>query len=242
MKKILFFAGIILIVSSCAMEKVHFDQLQNRDGLYYMVNDKEPFSGEIVSYEEGKIELEGNVQNGLKDGLWIYYYPNGQKKAEGMYKDGLKEGTWSYWAENGEQANKKIYKRGNKLQNTEETIQIEMKSDDGSEGTITIKGDDGTTEGTITIEGDDITIKVKEDKGSATVKKKSTEPKAVNWSQLTGGHVKSYKGKPYTGPVVKYYKEGNKGKYLYGYFTNGRRSGKWTYYHRDGSVKDTKNY
>jgi len=223
MKKILFFAGIILIISSCAMEKINFDQLQNRDGLYYMVNDKEPFSGEIVSYVEGKIEFEGNVQNGLKEGLWIYYYPNGQKKKEGVYADGLKEGTWTYWAENGEQDNTEIYKVGTRLGNEEDEYSGEDQGDQSGEGIVPAK-------------------KEKDSNLSGKIGDEKEKPKAVIWTHLTGGPVKYYQGKPYTGPVIKYYREGNKGKYLYGYFTNGHRSGKWTYYYRDGRVKNTKYY
>jgi len=223
MKKILFFAGIILIISSCAMEKITFDQLQNRYGLSYMVTDKDPFSGEIVSYVEGKIEFEGNVQNGLKEGLWIYYYPNGQKKKEGVYADGLKEGTWTYWAENGEQDNTEIYKVGTRLGNEEDEYSGEDQGDQSGEGIVPAK-------------------KEKDSNLSGKIGDEKEKPKAVIWTHLTGGPVKYYQGKPYTGPVIKYYREGNKGKYLYGYFTNGHRSGKWTYYYRDGRVKNTKYY
>ncbi|NQV02988.1 MAG: hypothetical protein HQ542_10100 [Bacteroidia bacterium] len=34
-------------------------------GLFYLVNDKEPFTGEIISYVAGKVEFEGEVKNGL---------------------------------------------------------------------------------------------------------------------------------------------------------------------------------
>ncbi|MBL7138216.1 MAG: hypothetical protein ISS17_05545 [Bacteroidales bacterium] len=217
MKKILFLAGIILIISSCATKKVNFDQLQDRNGLFYMVNDKEPFTGEIVSYVAGKVEFEGTVKNGLKEDLWIYYYPNGQKKMEGIYKDGLKEGTWTYWAENGEQDDQEVYKLGTRLGN--EGSEPQSKSSDSSLG------------GTI---GSESTPEVK--------KEEPPKPRPLNWDKLAGGPVKYYQGQPYTGPVVKYYKEGSRGKYLDGYFTNGYRSGKWTYYDRAGKVKDIKYY
>ena len=204
MKKILFLAGILLIISSCVMKKINFDQLQKRDGLFYMVNNKEPFTGEIVSYVQGKVEFEGNVQNGLKEGIWIYYYSNGQKMKEGVYTEGLKEGTWTYWAENGEIDNTEAYKVGTKLG---------IEEEDGDK-----------------------------DRPSAKKKEKKAGPKAVNWKHLNGGPVKYYQGKPYTGPVIKYYLEGARGKYIYGHFTNGHRSGKWTFYYRDGRVKDIKYY
>jgi len=228
MKKIFFFTGIILVISSCVMKKINFDQLQNRDGLFYMVNDKEPFTGEIVSYLQGKVEFEGNVQNGLKEGLWIYYYTNGQKMKEGVYKDGLKEGTWTYWAENGEMDETEAYKVGTKLGN-EEGLNNRDKSFGEDQENPT---------------GEGITPTNKEDEKnlSGKIGKEKPAPKAVNWKHLTGGPVKYYQGKPYTGPVIKYYLEGARGKYIYGHFTNGRRSGKWTFYYRDGRVKDIKYY
>jgi uncharacterized protein len=249
MKRVLLFAAILLIAGGCATKKINYDKLQDRNGLLYMVNNDEPFTGEIVSYRNGKIELEGNVKDGLKEGLWIYYYPNGQKKMEGIYKDGLKEGTWTYWQENGMQENLEKYKLGTKLGNDVETT-------DGS-----ISGGDQNTEESATGENTDNQIKgnlgsqkktsnTKSTSGTGgtiggdqtTTKKKETKPRPVEWSQLTGGPVKYYRGTPYTGPVVKYYREGTRGKYIDGYFKNGHRSGKWTYYHRDGRVKDIKYY
>lgn len=211
MKKVILFSGIILVFSSCATKKVNFDQLQDRNGLFYMVNDNEPFTGEIISYVSGKVEFEGEVKNGLKEGLWIYYYANGQKEMEGMYKDGLKEGTWSYWAENGEQEDQAVFKLGNQL---------------GHEGPRPADHDKS----------------VQPEQTQQPEIARPAEPKPVNWDMLTGGPVKYYLGRPYTGPVVKWYKEGAKGKYIDGYFTNGYRSGKWTFYDRAGRVKDIKYY
>ncbi len=239
MKKFLILAGIILVFSSCVTKKVNFDQLQDRNGLFYLVNDKEPFTGEIISYVAGKVEFEGEVKNGLKEGLWIYYYANGQKEMEGIYRDGLKEGTWSYWAENGEQDDQEIYKLGNRLGHEgarpeEEGLSNEstMESSAGSKGSVAPESSASKSSlgGTI---------------GNEKEKPKEVEPpkpKAVNWDMLTGGPIKYYQGQPYTGPVVKWYKEGTMGKYIDGYFTNGYRTGKWTFYDRAGRVKEIKYY
>ncbi|MFH1297399.1 MAG: hypothetical protein ABIJ04_09025 [Bacteroidota bacterium] len=235
MKKIPFLAGIILIICSCATKKVNFDQLQDRNGLFYLVNDKEPFTGQIVSYADGKVEFEGAVKNGLKEGLWIYYYANGQKELEGLYKDGLKEGTWYYWAENGEQEDQEVYKLGTRLGHEgprpdDEGLSSETEIERSAESSSSSHGE--ATEG-----GSGQTVKSEPPK-----EVESPKPEPVNWDMLTGGPVKYYRGQPYTGPVVKWYKEGSKGKYIDGYFTNGYRSGKWTYYDRAGRVKDIKYY
>jgi uncharacterized protein len=224
MKQILLFVGILLIAGACATKKINFDQLQERNGLLFMVNDDEPFTGEIQSYSNGKVVLEGNVKNGLKEGLWISYYPNGQKKTEGLYKDGLKEGTWTYWSENGVQENLEMYKVGTKLGGD-----AEGKTDEG------ISGDIQTTTPPEGVSGTVGTTPV-------VVEKEVEKPKPINYNQLVRApnHVMFYQGKPYTGSFIKYYREGSKGKAIFGYFTNGQPSGKWTYYHRDGKIKEYK--
>jgi len=69
-----------------------------------------------------------------------------------------------------------------------------------------------------------------------------TKPKMqwVDWEQLSGGSTKTYKGVPYTGGFTQYFP--NRTKQLTGYYTNGYRSGKWTYYNKNGTVKDVKYY
>jgi len=68
MKKILFFAGILIIMNACSSEKVNFSQLQDRNGLFYLVNKDKPFTGDVVSYIDGKVECGGKIENGLREG------------------------------------------------------------------------------------------------------------------------------------------------------------------------------
>jgi hypothetical protein len=62
----------------------------------------------------------------------------------------------------------------------------------------------------------------------------------VEWTQLSGGSRKYYKDKPYTGGFTKY--GTNRVKEIVGYFKDGYRSGKWTWYNKNGTVKDVKYY
>ena len=225
MKKVLFFASLLLLVS-CATKKVNFDQLQDRNGLYYLVNEDKPFTGEVVSYVNGKIEFEGDVKNGLREGLWTYYYPTGQKKIEGLFTDGLKEGTWNYWKENGTQDVVEVYKMGKRLGN-EATIAEPSKTD--STATVT------SAEATAKPEAKPAPAEVKEVK-----KKEPPKPKPVVWERLRGGPVKYLDGIPYTGQVIKYYRDGS--TELEGQFNYGHRSGKWVFYDRFGNIKDVRYY
>lgn len=218
MKKVFFLAGLIAILVACSSEKVNFSQLQDRNGLFYLVNKDKPFTGDVASYSNGKVEFEGRIEDGLRVGLWTTYYSNGQKQMEGSYKEGLKDGTWTYWQENGQQQAVEIYKYGKLLSN---------------EGTVT---DPATVTDTVKV----VVEEKKEAPAAAAPKKQEYKPEAVVWERLHGGPVKYLNGVPYTGPVVKYFKTG--GKELDGYFERGKRSGKWVYYDKYGNVKDVRYY
>jgi uncharacterized protein len=231
MKKFYIVAGIALVLFSCATKQVNFDQLQDRHGLFYLANSDRPFNGEIISYSAGKVEFEGMVKNGLRDGQWTYYYPSGQKKSEGGYLEGLKEGTWTYWLENGVQANVELYKMGNKLGNevTEPADSMSMETTAAPAAPVS-----KTTKTAVKSE------ETKPQPAEKTGVEEPKKPKPVVWEELRGGPVKFYDGVPYTGPVVKYFRNGN--LELEGNFTNGKRTGKWIFYFPTGTVKSTKYY
>ena len=228
MKKLLLITGILFLLFSCATEKTNFGKLQDRNGLYYMVNEDKPFTGDVISYVNGKTEFEGTIQTGLREGKWVYYYPTGQKKMEGNFKDGVKDGTWTFWKENGQQDKIEIYKFGQLLTN---------------EGNVQDSSNVDSLQSSKSEENQD-----QKSSAAQTVKKPEKEPEKkvekkeqpVVWESLHGGPVKYLNGVPYTGPVVKYYNTGN--KELEGYFVAGKRSGKWTYYDKFGNVKDVRYY
>ena len=236
MKNLALFAGLLLFLLSCSTQKpVNFDQLQDRAGLFYLANDKEPFTGDVISYKGGRTVIEGHIRNGLRDGLWIFYYPGGQRQAEGNYVDGLKEGTWNYWEENGEQMAMEVYKMGNKLGNEQAgTGDTALPREDPAKPAAAAKPAPESKPQPKVEEkvADPAPVKVKV--------KEPEEPKPVVWERLRGGPVKTLDGIPYTGDVVKYFNTG--GKELDGHFTNGHRSGKWTYYWPNGNVKDVRYY
>lgn len=63
-------------------------------------------------YFVGDHQEKGKMQNGLREGKWVYYY-NGNKKAfVGKYKDGLPDGKHKIWFENGKRAYVLSYKKG----------------------------------------------------------------------------------------------------------------------------------
>jgi antitoxin component YwqK of YwqJK toxin-antitoxin module len=219
MKKTLFLLISLLILFACSSEKMNFSRLQDRNGLYYLVNEDKPFSGEIISHLNGKPEFEGQIENGLREGLWVYYYPSGQKKMEGSYKEGLKDGNWTSWLENGQQEKVEVYKYGKLLTN---------------EGTVSDSAVD-----TIAVQG--VVKKPSQPPAPKEPEKEVVKkPAPVVWESLHGGPVKYLNGVPYTGPVIKYFKNGKID--LEGNFVAGKRSGRWTFYTPYGTVKNIKYY
>jgi len=212
MKKILLLI-VLFAVAGCATKKINFDQLQDRNGIYYLTNSEKPFSGEVVAYANGRVEFEGDLKDGLREGIWVYYYPSGQKKAEGAYTYGLKEGTWTYWKDNGQQDVIEIYKMGKRLGN------------DGNPEPETAKADSLPVK-----TSEEPVVKVTEHK-----KEEPKKPKPVEWGRLSGGPVKYLDGIPYTGPVIKHYANGK--LELEGEFYQGRRSGKWIFYDLFGNPR-----
>jgi antitoxin component YwqK of YwqJK toxin-antitoxin module len=222
MKKLLFFAGILMILNACTSEKVNFSQLQDRNGLFYLVNKDKPFTGEVASYVNGKVEFEGKVEKGLREGLWVYYYPSGQKKAEGNYKDGLKDGNWTSYNENGTQDALEVFKYGKSLTNqgnVSESAQKDSLNADPAKEKVDAPGTQPPPTST---------------------KKVEKKQEVVVWERLRGGPVKYLNGVPYTGAVVKYQRNGL--KELEGNFYHGQRSGKWVYYNKFGNVRDVRYY
>jgi antitoxin component YwqK of YwqJK toxin-antitoxin module len=219
MKKNLVLFIFLVMLFACSSEKMNFSKLQDRNGLYYLVNEDKPYSGEIVSYLNGKAEFEGQIENGLRVGTWVFYYPSGQKKMEGSYKEGLKDGNWTSWQENGQQDKVEVYKYGKLLTNEGTTADTEV--------------DSVAVEGVVKKQSQSMTSKQPE---KEVVKK----PAPVVWESLHGGPVKYLNSVPYTGAVVKYFKNGK--IELEGYFVSGKRSGKWTFYTTYGTVKNVMYY
>ncbi len=100
-KSALMFCGILLI-TGCGQEVINISQLEERDGLNYLVRKEKPFSGKISDhYSNGQKKIEANFKNGTLEGLWTSWYVNGQKEKEGEYKKGKQQIGWSFWTHDG---------------------------------------------------------------------------------------------------------------------------------------------
>ena len=101
-------------------EEVTFDDLVNREGIYYKKSTDVLFTGKTTGqkqgtfkdgvldgpwvryYDNGRLRIKGEYKNGLRVGPWVECYDNGLLKEKGDYKNGLREGPWVTYYENGE--------------------------------------------------------------------------------------------------------------------------------------------
>jgi antitoxin component YwqK of YwqJK toxin-antitoxin module len=61
-------------------------------------------------YGNGQLDSSGSFKNGKRDGIWESYHGNGQLWSKGSYKNGEMDGIWeSYW-DNGQLQTKNSYK------------------------------------------------------------------------------------------------------------------------------------
>ena len=100
-------------IKKALKEAVEFESLQERNDLYYQVNESEPFSGwSKEMYDSGQVQGLARFKGGKPNGLLIGWYKNGQKGVEGTCKDGKEDGLSTKWHENGQKQAEVIWKDG----------------------------------------------------------------------------------------------------------------------------------
>ncbi|MBT3569980.1 MAG: toxin-antitoxin system YwqK family antitoxin [Opitutae bacterium] len=113
MKKLLAAIFVALLMVGCGDVTVDVEDLEYRNGVKYLPNEKTPFTGKAESfYENGQKKGEVNFKDGKEDGLFRWWGENGQKEAEGTYKEGKEDGLWTFWYENGQKKWEWNYKDG----------------------------------------------------------------------------------------------------------------------------------
>ena len=77
------------------------DGSQKKVALYRVAGDKKEKVKEVLYYESGKKQMEGEFLNGRKDGAWTSWFENGMKQSEGFFKNDMRNGKATVWRENG---------------------------------------------------------------------------------------------------------------------------------------------
>lgn len=117
--------------------EVNYNDLQDRNGVKYEINQSTPFTGlakfyfpngevkalfnyvnginegpQKVYYETGQVKISSNYTNGLQEGLAHFYYENGQLRLEAYYKNNLQDGLSKAYYRNGQPSIESIWKEG----------------------------------------------------------------------------------------------------------------------------------
>ena len=110
---ILFVCIVSSLLSGCGFFGETVCEVQDRNGLVYLPNQEEPFTGKnLCKYENGQKKSEGKIKDGKEDGKWTYLYENGQIKSEENYKDGKPDGKWNVYYPSGQKYYQQNYKDG----------------------------------------------------------------------------------------------------------------------------------
>lgn len=99
--------------SQTAIDSVDWNQLEDRDDIWYKKGLKAPFSGIVVTfYPNGQRQEACTIVNGRYEGLVTSWHPNGQKKSESNRVNGKREGLTTTWDKNGKKRSEIYFKDG----------------------------------------------------------------------------------------------------------------------------------
>jgi hypothetical protein len=83
--KIIFIALVVLL--GCSPAKVSISKLTLKNSLYYYLQTKQPYTGEVlIKFDNGKTASVINIKNGVPDGRWVAYGYQGEIVQEGVYQ------------------------------------------------------------------------------------------------------------------------------------------------------------
>jgi antitoxin component YwqK of YwqJK toxin-antitoxin module len=101
------------VVEDATADAVDWSKLQDRDGVMYLPNEENPFTGRAESFHKnGQKESEKNFKDGKLDGLLSWWHESGRKVSEGNFKDGKMDGFAVMWYENGQKQVEGNYRAG----------------------------------------------------------------------------------------------------------------------------------
>jgi antitoxin component YwqK of YwqJK toxin-antitoxin module len=105
-----------ILTIGCGEKKsdgVNFDELEDREGVFYLKSSNSPYTGKVFEFHEnGQKGAEVNFKDGKVDGLVVNWDENGQKEMEVNFKDGKQHGLAFEWHENGQKQAEVTWKDG----------------------------------------------------------------------------------------------------------------------------------
>jgi antitoxin component YwqK of YwqJK toxin-antitoxin module len=140
--QILLFSTLLIVViflaSFCEEEYVPESSLEMRDTLIYKKGSDIPFTGRekakvkdkvieydivnglkqgefIIYYENGNMQIKGQMENNRNVGKWQYFYETGEIESEGYFVDDQPEGRWVWYSPSGKLKEEGSYKQGRRI-------------------------------------------------------------------------------------------------------------------------------
>ena len=251
MKTLLTLLTCLFVLSPTVVmsETVKWDDLVERNGIYYKKFTDVPFTGTVtgkskgkvkkgkrdgpwVSYLDGQLFSKGTYKDGKRHGPWVQYWLNGKLWSKGTYKNGLKEGPFVSFERDGKVRGKDTgtYKNGEKIE-PNVVISETVKYGDLVErnGLFYKRSSDVPFSGEVTGRLQ-VTIKNGKRVGAFVTYWE-------NGQLMTKGN---YKDEDRDGAWVNYYDNGqlmSKGTYK-----DGKRVGSWINYWKNGELSETGTY
>lgn len=184
----------------------------------------------LIEYRKGFIVDRENInrvdKKGQKQGRWKYFYDDGKLKVEGIYRDDKKNGYFKEYDEKGMLIDIAKYVNDIRQEESPELVKLDVKTDYFPSGkpktVVSYKGD--VPEG---IRRDyDTTGKV-------------VASYIYSNGKITGEGIIDDEGVK-DGPWKEYFEEGE--LRAEGVYNQGKRVGKWHFYHQNGSIEQEGNY
>lgn len=113
MKTLLLIILLVLSLVSCTQRQIFWQQLEDRNDIYYVLGETKPYSGKSTEFHpNGQLMWEGTFKNGELDGLERNWYENGQLKWEATFENDEQNGLYRSWYETGELKSENPFKNG----------------------------------------------------------------------------------------------------------------------------------
>ena len=107
------FSLFFLSITGCFNEEPSFDDLVQKDELFYERASNEIYSGRATSvHSNGQNKWQGTFKDGQIQGTVHQWYEDGQQQSVANYKEGKLHGQQLEWYEDGRQKKESNYKMG----------------------------------------------------------------------------------------------------------------------------------
>ena len=130
--------ALLFLTTFCSEEYIPETSLEMRDTLIYKKGSDVPFTGKekakvrdktleydivngvrhgkfLIYYDNGNIEIKGQMDDNINVGKWQYFYESGEIESEGYFVNNQPEGKWVWYFRSGELKEEGEFKQGRRV-------------------------------------------------------------------------------------------------------------------------------